>query len=84
MIMENRRLRGGFSRDCWVLSMAESNPWAFYIGASPGFGEPGEVGFEAHAWLKCGDVFITGEAGHARLAVVSVFSWQRGRLARAG
>ena len=66
MIMENRRLRGGFSRDFLVLSMAESNPWAFYIGASPGFREPGDVGSEKHAWLKCGDVFITGEAEHAR------------------
>jgi hypothetical protein len=29
----------------------------------------------AHAWLKCGDVFITGEAGHEQYRVLSAFSW---------
>ena len=51
-------------------------PGAFYIGAVPGAGEAGAEGLEAHAWLKCGSTFITGEAGHARYAVVSVFGWQ--------
>ncbi len=50
-------------------------PGAFYIGAVPGDGTSGTVGLEAHAWLKCGDLFITGEAGHARYTVVSSFSW---------
>lgn len=51
-------------------------PGAFYIGAAPGAGEAGAEGLDAHAWLKCGNTFITGEAGHARYAVVSVFGWQ--------
>lgn len=50
-------------------------PGAFYIGAAPGDGTSGTVGLEAHAWLKCGDLFITGEAGRARYTVVSSFSW---------
>jgi hypothetical protein len=50
-------------------------PGAFYIGAAPGEGGAGAVGLEAHAWLKCGERFITGEAGHQRYTVVSTFSW---------
>ena len=50
-------------------------PGAFYIGAAPGEGGAGAVGLEAHAWLKCGEQFITGEAGHQRYTVVSTFSW---------
>ena len=52
-------------------------PGTFYIGAAPGDGVSGAVGLEAHAWLKCGELFITGEAGHARYTVVSSFSWPR-------
>ena len=48
-------------------------PGALYIGAAPG--EDASKGLDAHAWLKCGDTFITGERGHERYAVVSVFSW---------
>ena len=31
-------------------------------------------GLEAHAWLKCGDVFVTGEPGHETFTVVSSFT----------
>jgi hypothetical protein len=48
-------------------------PGVFYIGAAPG--EVGSVRLDAHAWLKCGEAFITGESGHERYAVVSAFSW---------
>jgi hypothetical protein len=48
-------------------------PGVFYIGAAPG--EAGGVGLHAHAWLKCGGQFVTGEAGHERYAVVSTFGW---------
>jgi len=48
-------------------------PGAIYIGAAPG--EEGMVRLDAHAWLKCGEAFITGEAGHERYTVVSAFSW---------
>jgi hypothetical protein len=30
---------------------------------------------EAHAWCKCGALFITGEAGHDEFTVLSVFTW---------
>jgi hypothetical protein len=52
-----------------------SIPGAFYIGAAPGNGAPDKVGLAAHAWLKCGEQFITGEAGHQHYTVVSTFSW---------
>ena len=50
-------------------------PGAFYIGAVAGEPGTGAVGLEAHAWLKCGERFITGESGHQRYTVVSTFSW---------
>jgi hypothetical protein len=52
-------------------------PGVFYIGAAPGEGVgPGaNTGLDAHAWLKCGDQLVTGEAGHERYTVVSAFSW---------
>lgn len=28
----------------------------------------------AHAWLKCGETFVTGEGGHERFAVISTFA----------
>ena len=47
---------------------------AFYLGATlPS--ESVESNMAAHAWLKCGDRFITGEPGHERYTVVSTFSW---------
>jgi hypothetical protein len=48
-------------------------PGAFFIGAAPG--EDRGIGLEAHAWLKCGEAFVTGESGHERYVVVSEFSW---------
>jgi len=50
-------------------------PGAIYIGAASGEKGAGTVGLEAHAWLKCGERFITGESGHQRYTVVSTFSW---------
>ena len=45
-----------------------------YIGAGQDEGSA-EKDFAAHAWLKCGDAFVTGEAGHERYAVIGVASW---------
>ena len=45
-----------------------------YIGAGQG-GENTADRFGAHAWLKCGDEFVTGEAGHERYTVIAVVSW---------
>jgi hypothetical protein len=52
-------------------------PGAIFIGAAAGEGGGLEAnaGLNAHAWLKCGEAFITGESGHERYAVVSAFSW---------
>jgi len=30
---------------------------------------------EAHAWLQCDEVILTGGAGHEQYTVVSMFSW---------
>ena len=52
-------------------------PGVIYIGAAAGEagGAGTNAGLDAHAWLKCDEAFITGEAGHERYAVVSAFSW---------
>ena len=47
----------------------------FYLGAANSGAEDEAPGFLAHAWLKCGDEFITGESGHQQYTVVSAFSW---------
>ena len=45
-----------------------------YIGAGQSEDTSDEK-FAAHAWLKCGDAFVTGEAGHERYAIIGVVSW---------
>jgi hypothetical protein len=50
-------------------------PGVFYLGAATGSNAVEGVALDAHAWLKCGDEFITGERGHERFTVVSAFSW---------
>jgi len=32
-------------------------------------------GLKAHAWLKCGDRFVTGRKGHGEFTVVSALTW---------
>ena len=48
---------------------------AFFLGAEMGSGIDQGEAFAAHAWLKCGQEFITGEAGHEHYKVVSCISW---------
>jgi len=48
---------------------------AFYLGAATGSGEDEAAALSAHAWLKCGNEFITGEPGHERFTVVTTFNW---------
>jgi hypothetical protein len=48
---------------------------ALFLGAVKGSGESARPSLRAHAWLKCGEDFVTGEEGHERFGVVSVFSW---------
>lgn len=31
-------------------------------------------GFAAHAWLRCGDIILTGEGGHEQYKVLSTFT----------
>lgn len=50
-------------------------PGVFYIGATTARDEGEPPGLRAHAWLKCGDSFITGEPGHEAYTVVTAFSW---------
>ena len=45
-----------------------------FIGADTA-DEQGEPGFSAHAWLMCGEHFVTGEGGNERYTVVAEFSW---------
>jgi hypothetical protein len=42
-----------------------------YLGVARG------EGIEAHAWLRCGSVFVTGGDGSGRFAVVSTFGAKR-------
>jgi hypothetical protein len=34
-----------------------------------------EAGIRAHAWLKCGDYFVTGEEGHEAYPVLTCYGW---------
>lgn len=43
-----------------------------YLGVAKADAKPGQL--TAHAWLRCGDVIITGAAGHRQFTVVATFS----------
>ena len=47
----------------------------FYLGASTEPGSEADSAMSAHAWLKCGAEYITGESGHEKFTVVSSFTW---------
>lgn len=44
-----------------------------YVGTQ--LGEENKEGFKAHAWLKHGEAFVTGEAGHDQYQVLTTFTW---------
>jgi len=46
-------------------------PGALYLGVAKESTRPSAIA--AHAWLRCGDVWVTGESGHQAYAVLSVF-----------
>jgi len=48
---------------------------SIFIGTVTGSSQQDSHTLSAHAWLKCGDQFITGESGHERFEVLSLFSW---------
>jgi len=39
----------------------------------------GQESLAAHAWLTCGDVFVTGEGGHEKFSVLAKFVVKGGR-----
>jgi len=45
-------------------------PSTLYLGAAF---TPDKTGMEAHAWLRCGPLFVTGGPGHERFGVVGIF-----------
>jgi len=47
----------------------------FYIGTVTGPPDRTAHSLAAHAWLKCGNRFVTGESGHEHYEVLSSFSW---------
>ena len=48
-------------------------PGVFYLGAAKD--EEAKEKMKAHAWSQCGDIIITGGAGHEEFTVLSVFGW---------
>jgi hypothetical protein len=46
-------------------------PGTLYLGVA----KSGDDTMQAHAWLRCGDDVLTGDAGHRRFAVVLAYSW---------
>lgn len=55
-----------------VMLQRRNIPAQMYLGVAKG--ESAAETMAAHAWLKCGHVFVTGEGGHERFAVISSFS----------
>lgn len=53
----------------WMLQR-RGLPSTLYLGVSRGQ----ENWLEAHAWLRCGDEFVTGERQHARFKVIAAFT----------
>jgi hypothetical protein len=43
-----------------------------YLGVAKKESDP--EGLAAHAWLRCGDVILTGAAGHLHFTVVAAFA----------
>jgi len=50
-------------------------PGAFYLGVAPD--DTGESPLKAHAWSQCGNIIVTGNHGHERFKIMTVFSWNK-------
>ena len=46
-------------------------PCTLYLGAA--FKKEKEEGLEAHAWLRCGPMYVTGGKGHEQFGTVGIF-----------
>jgi hypothetical protein len=49
-------------------------PTTLYLGVAR---KKEDDGLEAHAWLRCGDFFVTGGRGHLHFTVVSYFTEEK-------
>ena len=49
-------------------------PGVFYLGVAKDEGSREKM--KAHAWSQCGNIIITGDAGHEVYTVLSVFEWR--------
>jgi hypothetical protein len=58
----------------WMLRR-RSLPSTLYMGVNRVHG--GEKWLEAHAWLRCGGEFVTGEPQHERFKVLATFTEDR-------
>lgn len=56
----------------WMLQR-RGLPSRFYLGVDRGR----DNWLDAHAWLRCGGEFVTGEAQHTRFKVIAVFAQER-------
>jgi hypothetical protein len=50
-------------------------PGVLYLGAGLGSGEPARERLSAHAWVKSGAEFITGELGSESSKSMAAYSW---------
>ena len=48
-------------------------PGSLYLGVVRDPTQPD--GMAAHAWLRCGDVVVTGAGGHERFTIVGKYRW---------
>jgi hypothetical protein len=48
-------------------------PGTLYLGVARDATQPD--GVAAHAWVRCGDLIVTGAGGHERFAVVGKYHW---------
>lgn len=53
----------------------QSLPGSFFLGVKKDGDLQKEM--EAHAWSQCGEIIVTGGAGHESYTVISAFSWER-------
>ncbi len=56
-----------------ALSRRRRLPCALYLGVAKAADQPGVIA--AHAWLRCGDMALTGAANLERYRIVSVFRY---------
>jgi hypothetical protein len=55
----------------WMLKRRRI-PATLYLGVAKDEAKPERLA--AHAWLRCGDVILTGNSGHRQFTVVATFS----------